>query len=457
MTFIKITLLIFIVCSLTSQYEAFSALCSACVCEDNEEEGLVKLDCSRIYFSVIPPVSNWPDNITHMDLSSNKIEALDSELAHSKLRVLDLSHNKIRSAVQYAFGGLKSLKYLNLGNNDIKEFEEDGFYGLDQLQSLNLSSNGLHVLPDKLFYHFIGLQELSLSDNPLVHLDPLHFNRMVRLRWLDLSYIDAYILNPKIFHTTEQLKYLDLSGNDFYEVPIDALRSAKRLQHLRLNENPISRLYRISFTKLNSLQVLELNYLENLKQIEDETFSELKNLTTLEIKYNRQLSYISPLAFAGLFNDSRPVLQELDLQGNQLRNLRDTMAPCARLRKFNIQQNPWNCDCNFRWIKDCQIQKIYLADLKCASPRRLSDALIVNLNNDELKCEYMDSEVAREEMHHDRVVRSVSLGLGVTMLVILSFGIALVFKWRDMKDWYKKTRKGPGAVYYVRARANPTI
>lgn len=67
----------------------------------------------------------------------------------------------------------------------------------------------------------------------------------------------------------------------------------------------------------------------------------------------------------------------------------------------------------------------------------------------------MESEVAREEIHHDRLVRSISVGLGVTFLVILAFGLGLVFKWRDMKEWYRKTRKGPGAVYYVRAMSNP--
>lgn len=435
---------------------AISPLCGApCICNHNDEEKTLILDCSIEELSIVPPVSDWPDNVTHLDLSTNFISRLDVELAHSSLRSLDLSHNKIETIVQSAFGGLKSLKSLNLASNNIKHFEDDGFYGLDQLKSLNLSNNGLHELPDKLFYHFIGLQELSLSENPLIHLDPFHFNRMISLRWLDLSYIDAYTLDAKIFHTTGQLEFLDLSGNAFYDVPIDALRSAKSLKHLKLNENPIISLSRKSFAKLGNIEILELNFMENLKDIADETFSEMSKLRVLEIKYNRHLTYISPKAFSGLFNESRSVLEELDLEGNQLRTLQDTMVPCARLRKFNVQQNPWLCDCMFGWIKECEIQKVYLADLKCASPSRLAESLIVHLKNDEFQCEYMDTEIAKQQIHHDRIVRSVSVGFGVTLLVALALGLALLFKWRAIREWYRDKRKGPGAVYYVRARANP--
>lgn len=349
-----------------TEVTASNTLCeTVCYCDNNIEERYLSLDCSRALLSIVPPVSDWPENITHLDLSTNNISKLDVELAHGSLRVLDLSRNKIHTVVQSAFGGLRSLKYLNLAGNNIKHFDEDGFYGLNQLKSLNLSSNGLSKLPDKLFYHFIGLQELSLSDNPLIYLDPIHFNTMINLRWLDISYISLYSLDAKTFHITTKLEFLDLSGNEFYDVPIDALRSAKRLKHLRLNENPISSLGRRSFVKLDSIEVLELNYMDKLKEVTDETFSDMTSLRVLEIRHNRQLRHISPAAFSGLFNESsRPVLEELDLQGNQLHSLQKSMVPCARLRKFNIQQNPWVCDCTFVWVKECEIQEVYLADLK---------------------------------------------------------------------------------------------
>ena len=92
---------------------------------------------------------------------------------------------------------------------------------------------------------------------------------------------------------------------------------------------------------------------------------------------------------------------------------------------------------------------------RCASPSRLADSLILHLKNAEFQCEYMDTDIAKEQLHHDHVVRSVSLGLGACLLALMALGIALVFKWRDLREWYRDKRKGPGAVYYVRARANP--
>ncbi|KAG8176584.1 hypothetical protein JTE90_024245 [Oedothorax gibbosus] len=434
---------------------ATNHLCaSVCVCEEDTHS--VKLDCSRVYLSIVPPMEHWPWNITHMDLSFNNITALDYELSHNTIEVLDLSHNRIKYLAQNAFGGLGHLKYLNLAGNDIQQFDENGFFGLEHLKSLNVSSNGLSFLPDRLFYFFIGLQELSLADNPLVHVDPIHFNRMINLRWLDMSSIGVYSLQPNIFHPAGQLEFLDLSSNDFHEVPTDALRSAKMLNHLRLSENPLDVLDKKAFRKLSTLEVLELNSMDFLKTVEEGTFSDLTSLRVLEMNYNRFLSSIHPLAFHGLFNQSRPTLQELDLEGNFLNFLDQFMVPCAKMRKFNVQRNPWYCDCNLRWIKECDIQKVYAADLKCHLPRKLTDALIVDLNESDFECpQYGDTQQAESAHHHEVVVRSMSIGLAAGLLVIIAFGIAVIFKWKAVKTWYRRERRGPGAVYYVKARANP--
>ncbi|GFY78758.1 hypothetical protein TNIN_110211 [Trichonephila inaurata madagascariensis] len=449
-TIVSILLLQFSLASATNP------LCAAvCVCEESIEEKFVKLDCSKVYLSIVPPLDDWPINITHMDLSSNNISALDFELSHNSVEVLDLSHNRISTVVQNAFGGLNKLKYLNLATNAIRSFDENGFYGLEHLKSLNLSSNGLYFLPDGLFYNFIGLQELSLADNPLVHIDSIHFNRMINLRWLDLSNTDLYTLPANIFHTTGQLEFLDLSANEFHEVPIDALRSARSLQHLRFSENSIEVLDKKSFRKLLTLQVLELNSMDHLKEVKEEAFSDLANLQSLEMKFNRHLTTIDRKAFDGLFNESRPTLQEIDLEANQLRTLDKDMIACARVRKFNVQRNPWVCDCSMKWIKKCEIQKIYAADLKCYEPPALHNHLIVNLSDKQLECNYKDTPVAKSMVHHEHVVRTISVGLAAGLLVILAFGIALIFKWKDIRSWYRSNRKGSGAVYYVRARANP--
>ncbi|CAL1272299.1 unnamed protein product [Larinioides sclopetarius] len=453
MTTIAAILLVLLHCSITT---AINPLCAAvCECENLEEEGYLKVDCSKVYLSIVPPVDDWPENITHMDLSSNNITALDVELSHDSVQVLDLSHNHISTVVQYAFGGLSKLTYLNLANNGIKRLDDNGFYGLDHLKSLNLSSNGMDFLPDGLFYNFIGLQELSLADNPLVHIEPLHFNRMINLRWLDLSNVDVYVLPPNLFHTTGQLEFLDLSANEFYEVPTDALRSAKNLKHLRLNENSLEVLSKNSFKKLQALEVLELNNMDHLKEVKDGAFSDLISLRTLEMKFNRHLTTIHPKAFEGLFNQSRPTLQEIDLEANQIRSLDKDMIPCARIAKLNVQRNPWNCDCTLKWITNCELQRIYAADLRCADPAKLRNSFIYNMNANLFECNYYSSDIAKSEIHHANVVKTISVGLAAGLLVILAFGFAVVFKWKDIKTWYKGSRRGQGAVYYVRARANP--
>lgn len=94
---------------------------------------------------------------------------------------------------------------------------------------------------------------------------------------------------------------------------------------------------------------------------------------------------------------------------------------------------------------------------RCQSPKKVKDALILDMSEPDFECpEYDETALARSVQHHDAVVRSVSVGMAAGLLVVLALGLGVIFKWKAIKTWYKRSRRGPGAVYYVRARANPT-
>lgn len=128
----------------------------------------------------------------------------------SNIRVLTLSHNKIKS-IPNEIDKLYNLERLNFFNNFVSELPSS-LCSLSKLRYLNAGMNNLHSLPP-------GMHHLQL------------------LEVLDLSYnfLDENSF-PHNFFTFENLKALYLSDNELEIVPAE-IRGLSSLQILTLRDN----------------------------------------------------------------------------------------------------------------------------------------------------------------------------------------------------------------------------
>ena len=172
--------------------------------------------------------------------------------------------------------------------------------GLDtNTQVLNLSSNNMMELKEKMFasYGLYSMRKLVLSNCSLDKVDQQAF--------LELF----------------SLEDLDLSTNFLMEVPSRSFANIPNLISLNLKKNPIKIIRFLDFVIFPHLKILDLSSCE--------------------------ISFISRHAFTGLFN-----LQQLSLNGNQLKTLKTEPNFPSSLQILNLGSNPWHCDCNLNLLRN---------------------------------------------------------------------------------------------------------
>ncbi|XP_078496860.1 toll-like receptor 11 [Lissotriton helveticus] len=151
-------------------------------------------------------------------LSVNKIKSLDicppgthPKVLLANLTHLDLSTNRISSIGSGRLSCLSNLRTLDISQNHIPTLEKDAFMGLEQLESLNLSSNGLFLLENFYFDHLTNVRILDLMGNQL-RSDNGSYIGMHRLEEMRLTFKDvpgfAVLQNP--------LTYLAAEGPSIY-------------------------------------------------------------------------------------------------------------------------------------------------------------------------------------------------------------------------------------------------
>lgn len=301
-------------------------------CRCVTEAGLVKVDCSRRNLTVIPSLSELPDNVYSFDMSMNQIKRIDTMESNEKLFYLDLASNVIEAIEPNAFEHLPNLKGIDLSHNQLKNLPSNLFG--EHLLTLNLSYNNIEILPDDMFLKTTYLQELRLGHNPLKILESSTFKGLGELKVLDMAAIGAFALHDDMFHRLFELTELDLSDNEFMDVPTIPIRSARNLRVLKLNGNLIRILDEHSFVKMSLLTELYLNDMKELTEVKAKTFSYLSNLRKLSMANNPHLSYIDENAFYGTFNRSWIAIKEVDFRANRLSSLSGRTLPfCKRFRQ----------------------------------------------------------------------------------------------------------------------------
>uniref|UniRef100_A0A1Y1MT41 LRRCT domain-containing protein n=1 Tax=Photinus pyralis TaxID=7054 RepID=A0A1Y1MT41_PHOPY len=125
-----------------------------------------------------------------VDLSHNKISTISGPTANlieweTKITVLLLNNNEL-TTLNGALSGLPSLLTINLSHNKITSISPDDLVGLDRLEVLNISHNNLTTLEETGKTVLPSLNELIASHNSIKILNQ-DFHGLPVLCWADLS------------------------------------------------------------------------------------------------------------------------------------------------------------------------------------------------------------------------------------------------------------------------------
>lgn len=227
-------------------------------------------------------IFNGIKRIETLDLSNNTIDFIDQDtftpLTYSLVQ-LNLGRNKLglRTTFDSTFTKLKNLTMLDLAHNELKLMPN--LSQMTKLTLLTLSSNFIKSLVDtntkeSLLPH--GLIELNLNENRLTHLTEDYFVNLKDLKYLSLESNQINSIGDYAFSNTLMLSSLSLCKNYLNQIPSKALFSLNHLQRLDLSsQNQILRqIDNYAFDRQSSQYAIRRIDLSNnrIAKIEDKAF-----------------------------------------------------------------------------------------------------------------------------------------------------------------------------------------
>lgn len=189
------------------------------------------------------------------------------------------------------------------------------------IYSVNCSQRNLEDVPNDLH---VKTWELNLDYNMIKLIKSIiYFARYDELRNLSLRQNSIEDININAFTGLVNLIALDLKGNMLTTIPTEALKSLPALETLILSGN-------------------------NIQHISQHAFPTLKELSTVKLDKNR-LFVIDDYALTSLVS-----LRSLSIQNNILQSLssRALYKSGQDLETLHLYNNPWQCDCKLRWLRD---------------------------------------------------------------------------------------------------------
>ncbi|XP_068184556.1 nyctalopin [Antennarius striatus] len=181
-----------------------------------EQTAMRELFCFQNNFRRIPGAIRGMENLTHVYLERNKIEAV--------------AYNSLL--------GLGSLKYLNLQENRINVIHDQSFQDLRRLENFYLNDNLLSDLPREVFKGLNHLKMLNLGGNQLINVSRTWFSDLVELEVLFLDRNQVLYIEEGTFENLTSLITLHLNSNNLTSLPFPVFQPIYFLGRLYLFRNP---------------------------------------------------------------------------------------------------------------------------------------------------------------------------------------------------------------------------
>ena len=232
----------------------------------------LKMSFSRILHmdTIISQITDLA-NLKHIDLSSNSLKYLSTELFFGlkHLITIDLSHNELSSLDARVFCGLDNLKMIKLDFNYFDKFESGMLMYVKNLQKLYLKNNQIRSINSDNFKTLAcntKLEILSLDRNCLTSLEGNAFMGLTKLKNLSLKSNELKKLDDAVFVGLDNLRILDLSCNVLKNVASSIFDPLNNLECLNFFESGLKASDIAAFTNLNNLKVLNL-YEKNFNEL----------------------------------------------------------------------------------------------------------------------------------------------------------------------------------------------
>lgn len=438
-----------------SKAKETSEICKKCKCDADAKV----INCSRKSLTKMFSAEEWAtleesgDEYEALHMDHNLIEEIDVAFPalKSALKLVDLSHNKLKKLVKNAFTNLSYVEEIDLSYNDLQtealkpnvfegKYSPDEYEPIPTLKILRLSFNLLHNLDDDIFEHITHLQELHIDNNPLQIVHPSlmsAFSDIPQLQLLNMSRNELRELPAEIFHPLKALRVIDLQGNLFERIPTKALLYARNVRELSLDDNPIGDLdAENSLPAMPTLEKLSLTHLGKLRYIGRGAFAGLEKLTELRLSHNHHLTRIAGDAFTFTVKDEPetlwPPLKRLFLNDNNLATLTsDTFRSWDDMEELHLHDNPWLCDCELQYVLS-QLMPIInrttphmIEHIRCAEPTAYEGRTLMELHEQDMHLRCLDKFNRHPE--NDSALL-VALLIGVLLGVPLTFACILIFK-----------------------------
>ncbi|XP_046700666.1 nyctalopin [Silurus meridionalis] len=181
-----------------------------------EQSSLREFLCFQNNFRRIPSAIRGMENLTHVYLERNKIEAV--------------AYNSLL--------GLYNMRYLNLQENRISVIHDEAFKDLRQLENFYLNDNLLVDLPKKSFKGLGHLKMLNLGGNLLTNISNTWFGDLVELEVLYLDRNFLSFIDEGAFENLTSLMTLHLNSNKLNTLPLSVFQPTYFIGHLYLFRNP---------------------------------------------------------------------------------------------------------------------------------------------------------------------------------------------------------------------------
>ncbi|XP_050444768.1 vasorin-like [Cataglyphis hispanica] len=338
----------------------------------------------EIFFVKMQSQYNNLEGVTDLILKGNEFDSfLDCSTNLNSLRTLDLSQNHLQRFF-FLCKDEYNLQVLNVSHNKLEYIDDNALNDrIPKLKILDLSFNKLTVVNETMLQYLTDLEYLSLSHNPIR--DGIHesaFWNLTALKHLDLKNISAPYFSSVFFKTLTELSTLDLSWNPIDTIPL----LPKNLQELDLSGTQVINLEKLY---LPQLRELKLNYMSNLTSF---VLNELENLTSLEILSMIGCRRLIRLSLWPQFGVVLPRLQRLSIKECSLETLGiELRALLKRTPVVELENNPWRCDCKLEWISLLNSSRNLSQDIRCYAPDQHHGKLLAEIPNYELECEYDSS------------------------------------------------------------------
>ena len=256
--------------------------------------------------------------LSNLDLRRNRFVVLPSLLKELSLRSLNISYNRLHDVL--ALKECLHVRVLDLSGNMIKSV--DGCFGEgNELRTLNLSSNLLEYVKEPLKL-LVNLERLNFGDN-LIKEIPSSIAACENLEECDFSHNHIEKIDEQFF--TLGLLHVDLSGNLLHHLNLHDL---EELEVLILDDNPFKKLRIGDY------------FAPYLKEFSCDSCG-LKDFLLPSSQELTQLCYSSNhIEYVPRRIEHYKLLQKLDLEGNNIVGLPDSLANLAHLDTLYVNENP---------------------------------------------------------------------------------------------------------------------